>query len=149
MTIARHVSIRLLMVIIGLIAADLGIVRTLGDGGPTWILFACATFPMINLLLIVTPRLRRGCATRPYWLGFETAGAVAVVVVGWLYWFLPFETFLWPILRIHDWVLPLNDFVGVTIEITSAAAFYFAGQLLMAAIRAQLSARYRLHIVRR
>ena len=146
MTIARHVSIRLLMVMIGLIAVDLGIVRALSDGGPTWPMFAFVTFPMINLLIIVAPRLRRGSATRPYYLGFALGGWAAVVGVGWLYWLLPLSTFFWPIVWVHALVRSLNDFAGFTIEIASAVAFYFAGQLFPALMVGKLSAQYRISV---
>lgn len=82
MAVARHFSIRVLMVLIGLVAADFAIVRgLLGSRFMISPATAIATLPMVNLLILTSPRLRMGSSTSRYWVGFHGVGWSMVLVI--------------------------------------------------------------------
>jgi hypothetical protein len=144
----RRFSIGLLMAVIFFVAADFAIVRALWDTNEPLVV-AVITLPMINLLLMVLPGARRGRDRRPFWLGFEAAGWMMVVLFASLAWFFV-DTFFYPIEWIdnHDSLLSGSP-TETAFLICCCVVIYTPPQVLGAMVGGWLSAGYRLVIERR
>jgi hypothetical protein len=144
----RRFSIGLLMAVIFFVAADFAIVRALwGTNEP--LIVAIITLPMINLLLMVLPGARRGRDLRPFWLGFEAAGWMMVVLFASLASFFE-DAFLYPIewIDMHDSLLSGSP-TEFAFLISSSVVIYTIPQVLAAMVGGWLSSRYRVVIQRR
>jgi hypothetical protein len=84
MAVARRFTIRMLMAVVALAAADFGIVRALWPTIGPEVGVAIVTLPMIDLLVLTMPKLRRSNATRPFWGGFQAVGCIGVLISGLL-----------------------------------------------------------------
>jgi uncharacterized membrane protein len=149
MVLKKRFSIGFLMAIVFFVATDFAIVRAFWGADYHLISIALASLPMLNLLLLVLPKLRRTETSRMFWLGFEAIGwlmMILVVLVGW------FEgnSFFSPI----GWVAQFDLFPSRSIRqtvllVTFTVLFYNTPQVLAAMIGGRLSARYRVIIERR
>jgi hypothetical protein len=146
MTVATRISIGTLMAVVFFVAVDFGIVRALWETSPH-VAVAIVTLPMINLLLLTVPKLRKGTATRPFWAGFQAVGWAAVLAVGDLALCHP-DTLFWPIdlLETNPWFKDQD--AHLTFLITVAVVLYTTPQLLVALAAGRLSAKYRVVVVR-
>lgn len=140
-----RISIGLLMTIIGLVAVDFAVLHSLYERTFIGFHVAFVVGPMINLLLVVAPRLRRGRPTRPYWWGFEIGGWLMVGVMGDLTVAAPIQLFA-PLEWLNRSIQSLNGLVGATIELAAAVLLYTPLQVLPALLAARLLARYRVAI---
>jgi hypothetical protein len=107
--------------------------------------------PTINFLLFGLLRIGRGRADRPFWVGFDVAGSLMVVLLfllDWGYYRFDWDFFIFPLvwLRLNNWTSEVGPGEPA---ITYGFCFliYTVPQLLAALIAGGLSARYR--IVRR
>lgn len=148
MAVARRFTIGMLMAVVFLIAADFGIVRALWDTAGPQVEVAVVTLPMIDLLLLTMPNLRRSDATRPFWNGFQAVGWIMVLVFGLLTGVCP-DTFFWPINFVDQMILSPRSAVGMTLVISYVVVLYTTPQLLLALLAGQLSSKYRIVIERR
>ena len=62
------------MAVVLLVAADFGIVRALWETQGPQVGVAIVMLPMIDLLLLSMPKLRKSNPTRPFWGGFQAVG---------------------------------------------------------------------------
>lgn len=141
-------SIGGLMGVVFLVALDLAIVRAFWDGDGPAFAVTVTTLPMINLLLLALPRLRRREA-RPYWVGFEVAGWSVVLLAVFLGTFHQLLFF-----RPMFWVDRLELFAAapsfeIPFIVAIAVVLYTTPKALAAAIGGWLVARYRVVIERR
>jgi hypothetical protein len=148
LAVARRLTIGTLMAVVSLVAADFGIVRALWDINGPQAGVAIVTLPMIDLLLLTMPRLRRGNSTRPFWGGFQAVGWIMVLMFGLLAWYLP-DTFFWPIDAWDRMHLIPDPAADMALLISIAVVLYTTPQLLLALVAARLSAKYRIVIERR
>lgn len=146
MIIARRVSISFLMAVVGLVAADFAIVRGLWNTAASGV--AVVVLPMINVLILAAPRLRRSNPARPFWLGFEVAGALTALVVGWLA-AGPTEIIFLPFALINPLLSPLSIEARRAVAIAMIVLGYTPLLLLPAVVAGRLSMRYRLVVVPR
>ena len=77
-------SIGFLMVVVLLVAVDFGIVRGLCRSGGHAAAIGIVVVPMANLLILSGPKLRMANPTRSFWIGFEVAGWLATLAIGFL-----------------------------------------------------------------
>ncbi len=87
MVVRPRFSIFLLMAIVFFVATDIAIGRSLWDSPDPYVEIAVTTLPMINLLLLSLPKLRRSDSSRLYWMGFQIVGWLGVILVTLLCWF--------------------------------------------------------------
>jgi hypothetical protein len=148
MAIAGRFTIGTLMAVVFLVAADFAIVRALwGTSGPL-VGVAIVTLPMIDVLLLAIPHLRKSNPTRPYWGGFQVAGWIGVLTSGLLAWGCP-DAFFWPITLMDRWLESPRSDASSALLIAFAVVVYTPTQLLMALLGGRLSATYRIVIERR
>jgi hypothetical protein len=147
MALARRFTIGTLMTVVLLVAADFGIVRTLWDTHRPQVGAAIVTLPMIDLLLLTMPRLRRSNPTRPFWGGFEVGGWIGVLISGLLAGAFP-DMFFWPMSFVDRMIPSRCSAAGMTLSISIAVVLYTTPPLLIALLAGRLSAKYRVVIVR-
>lgn len=149
MAVQKRFSIAKLMAVVFLVAADFAIVREVWQWPVPSVGIAVVTLPTINVLLLAIQGLRRGRASRAYWVGFEAAGWAMVLLSAALGWTIP-DPFFAPI----DWIGRHDPFTPgtapkVAFLITFAVVLYSAPPLLAAWLVGRFSSRYRLVIQRR
>jgi hypothetical protein len=135
-------SIALLMAVVFFVAADFAIVRAFWDSRGPQAAIAVITLPMINLLLLFLPKLKRGGDARPFWLGFEVVGwsiVLLFVLVGWFFEEVFFAPAVYSISLLDPF--PENVALNVAFEISFAVPFYTIPQVLAASVGGWLSAR--------
>ena len=144
MAIARHFSIRLLMMAILLIAVDFAIVPKLNGGSfRIYPATAVAILPMINLLILTLPRLRKRSKTRLYWSGFHGVGWLMVLMIGYLTAHDP-NVFFAPVswLEIHPPAILRETDLTIPVLFTLIIILYTTPQLLAAQLAGWLFVRY-------
>jgi hypothetical protein len=144
----RRFSIGFLMAIIFLVAADVGFFRAFSNSSGPEIGVGIVTLPMANVLLLALPRLRGELRSRPFWIAFQAAGWVMVLIFGVLAW-IDFDWFFQPAAIFYDTLLnsglvPLGDWfrIFVLVVLPAAAVGYMIPQFLIALLAGRLSARY-------
>lgn len=148
MAVARRFTIGTLMAVVFLVAADFGIVRALWKTQGPQVGVAIVMLPMIDLLLLTLPKVRKSDPTRPFWGGFQAVGWISVLAFGLLASMRP-NTFFWPAVSVERMIpRPLSS-AGVAILISVVVVFYTPPQLLIALLAARLSSKYRIVIERR
>ena len=143
----RRISIGFLMAVVGLIAADFAIVRGLWND-PARAMVAVVTLPMVNILILAAPGLRRAHPGRPYWLGFVVVGGLVTLLAGLACAALP-ETFFLPFAPLRPVFERLAENLRPMLGIALTVLIYTPTLLLPAVVAGKLSARYRLVIERR
>jgi hypothetical protein len=144
----KRFSIALLMAIVFLVAADFAIVRALWDTNDPIVVTAIVTLPTVNLLLLALPKVKRGRETRPFWLGFEAVGWMAVILVALLAWAFDmtiFDPLTW--IDDHD-PFQHGSAAEIAFLISSAVVLYSTPQWISATIGGWIWARYRLVLPR-
>jgi ABC-type proline/glycine betaine transport system permease subunit len=150
MAARNRFSIAVLMAVVFFVAVDFAIVRAFWTSPePLGLVVSLTTLPMINLLLLVLPKLSRRGGDRSFWLGFEAVGWLMVIGVVLLGWFQA-DPFFAPI----DWVNQHDPFEHGSVPetaflITFVVLFYTTPQVLAAMFGGRLLARYRVVIDRR
>ena len=105
---------------------------------------AIVALPMISLLILTIPRVRRG----PFWIGLQAAGWITTCVFGYLAW-AEVNLFLWPLLltqqvlpRFEDEVNKLGDLPASAIFFTYIALVYTTPQILLSLLGGWIAARW-------
>ena len=148
MAVARRFTIGTLMAVVFLVAADFGIVRSLWETQGPQVGVAIVMLPMIDLLLLSMPKLRKTNSTRPFWGGFQAVGWISVLIFGLLASMCP-NTFFWPAVSVERTIpRPLSS-AGMAILVSFVVVFYTPPQLLIAVLAARSSSKYRIVIERR
>jgi hypothetical protein len=148
MAVARRFTIGMLMAIVSLVAADFAIVRALWPTTGPEAGVAIVTLPMIDLLLLVTPKLRMSNLTRPYWVGFQVVGWTGVLTSGLLAWGCP-DTFFRPLDFVDELLPSPHSAAGTALLISVAVVLYTTPLLLITLLAGRLSSKYRIVIERR
>jgi len=144
-----RLSISLLMAIVLCISADIAIVKSLWYRSDPSAVVAMATLPMINILLLALPKMRRWGEAGPFWLGFEAIGWAMVLLVALFGWFRD-DPFFYPL----EWIdryepFPLGSVRETALLISFCVILYTPPQVLAAVLGGRLLARYRVVIEHR
>ena len=142
----RRFTVAYLMAIVLVVAADLAAFHRVSGRG----LRASPRsadrrrLPMISLLILTIPRVRRG----PFWIGLQAAGWITTCVFGYLAW-AEVNRFLWPLLltqqvlpRFEDEVNKLGDLPASAIFFTYIALVYTTPQILLSLLGGWIAARW-------
>ena len=144
MNLMRRFSIGKLMAVVCLIACDFGIMRFLFTTTPLF--HALVLLPMLNVMLLSIPGLRKPQPKRRFWITFEVVGLTFQLLITFLLWY-DFESCVRP-LNAFEYSLPkMDEPTKILLEILVIVITTWTPQLLLAWIVAELVSRYR--IVRR
>ena len=122
-------TVRSLMVIVVLVAVDFVIVRHMSEA-PRDVGIAFVTLPMANALILVAPRAWGG-ATRRFWVGFEIAGWLMVLLFGYLS-HSHGATFFRPANSVHPWATIQNIYIRNIYLFSVDCVVYTPPQVLVA-----------------
>jgi hypothetical protein len=118
---SRHFTISLLMAAVFLVAIGIALVSSLEHNEHARDA-AIITLPMISLLLLTFPRLKK--ANEPFLVGFQGAGWLATLMFGYLAW-IAHPGFFWPA-SLPEKVLPgISDRINALGD-SAAAMIFFA-----------------------
>ena len=143
-----RLSILHLMWIISLVAIDCGLLRASWDS--YFFASLIMTLPILNIMLLAIPKLRRGQVSRLFWIAFDAIGVILLGLIFFLNWYdryIVLDPMLWLINK--GWISAGNDPTSLAIECTCVVAIYAPPQFLLAWLGGCLNARYRVVIERR
>ena len=118
------------MLVVVLVAVDFVIVRHMLEA-PRDIGIAFVTLPMANALILVAPRAWSGGATRRFWIGFEIAGWLMVLLFGYLS-HSHGATFFRPANSVYPWITIKNFYFQHIYLFSIDLVFYTPPQILVA-----------------
>lgn len=140
---ASRFSIRFLMVVVLLVAADFGIVRGLwGSPFPPGV--ALAVIPMANLLILAWPK----SPARRFWVGFELVGWIVILTIVWL-GFYGRQVLFAPMIRLEGMKIVPRESENLPLLIAEFIVIYTVPQVLLAWFGGWLSSRYKILFGRR
>jgi hypothetical protein len=123
------------------VAVDFALILSYWDSPGPQAEVGIVTLPMANLLLMAVPRLGRRGAARWFWIGFEAAGWLSVLAVGFLSWRYT-KPFFWLITPVVGYTGSMNEVVAKTLIISFAVVAYTIPQILVALLGGWLASRF-------
>jgi amino acid transporter len=141
-------SILGMMALITVVAIDSWLIRVSWD--TAYLAGVLMTFPMLNIMVLSLPKLRRDHRNRQFWVGFDGTGMVLTALI-YLFACYQLEILGGPInwLLEKGWLSQTNSPEQLAITCTSIVIIYNLPQLLLASIAGWFCERYRVVVVRR
>ena len=139
----KSFTVAFLMAVVFVVAADFAVFRYLDEFEHPRDA-AIVTLPMITLLILTIPRVRRG----PFWIGLQAAGWISTLLFGYLEW-ADVRWFHWPLIltqqvlpRFEDEVNKLGDLPASAIFFTYITVLYTTPLILLSLLGGWIAARW-------